>query len=169
MCLLNQSTCVCMCVYMGRRCGVSAHVVLSLRALPTACAPNALCRVWLACANPWCLQMPCEPGCLPLHNKEKAVPFTQSLKPLLAGKLDSCPLSPSPQGHYFPTVLTWPPSCPKFPRKYGDVPPPKEMHKASSDEVVRTNVSGLLNKHHLWCNQNAILFLSPTIGLQFTR
>lgn len=38
----------------------------------------------------------------------------------------------------------------------------KQVREASSDEVVYTNLTGMLSKHHLWRSQSTILFLPPT-------
>lgn len=72
------------------------------------------------------------------------------------------PLAPPLRDSTCP-VLTWPSSLPKFPRKYGSVSPPKQVPEASSDEVMVTNVTGMLDKHRWWCNQNTVVFFSPAI------
>ena len=73
------------------------------------------------------------------------------------------PLAPLLRDSTCPVLLTWPSSLPKFPRKYVSVSPPKQVPEASSDEVMCTNVTGTLDKHHWWCNQNTVVFFSPTI------
>ena len=138
----------------------SAHTLLPPSITKSECTPSQADDGWHE-LPPGVFRCSQDPGHSPLLERGEGSASLQSLKPLPARQLDSYPLLTLPSGTPLPQFCSLGP--PHFPSFLGNRQMPPLLSKYLKPAQMRSRaqmLTGILDKHHWWYNQNSFISVS---------